>query len=187
MYIVTGGAGFIGSNLICELNSYGITDILVVDHFAKVRKLFNLHGARFVDYMDKQEFRTALEEKALQIPRVQAIFHQGACTDTLVDDGVYMMDNNFTCSKQVLAYAAEHGSPMIYASTAAVYGLSGPGRFTPTPDNEKPLNVYGFSKLAFDQHVRNRIARESLPITVVGLRYFNVYADGKSIRAVWPR
>jgi len=175
MYIVTGGAGFIGSNLVHELNLHGIADILIVDNFANSRKLFNLHGARFVDYMDKREFRRALSEKALQIPNLEAIFHQGACVDTLVDDGVYMMDNNLTCSKEVLEYAIEEGAPLVYASTAAVYGLGGPSHFAPTLENEKPLNVYGFSKLAFDRHVRHRIARESLPITVVGLRYFNVY------------
>jgi ADP-L-glycero-D-manno-heptose 6-epimerase len=175
MYIVTGGAGFIGSNLVHELNRHGITDILVVDHFADPQKLFNLQGARFTDYMDKAEFRRALAQKALRIPRVKAIFHQGACSNTLVDDGVYMMDNNFTCSMEVLDYAIEQGVPLVYASTAAVYGLSGPGHFTPALENEKPLNIYGFSKLAFDHHVRHRIAQGSLPITVVGLRYFNVY------------
>jgi ADP-L-glycero-D-manno-heptose 6-epimerase len=175
MYIVTGGAGFIGSNLVHELNRCGIDDILIVDHLADPRKLVNLHGAQFTDYMDKGEFRRALKEKALKIPKVEAIFHQGACSNTLVDDGVYMMDNNFTCSKEVLAYAIEQGSPLVYASTAAVYGLSGPGHFTPEPDNEKPLNVYGFSKLAFDYYVRHRMAENSLPVTVVGLRYFNVY------------
>ena len=175
MYIVTGGAGFIGSNLVHELNRHGITDILIVDNFSDPRKLFNLHGAQFTDYMDKREFRKALTQKALGIPRVKAIFHQGACSNTLVDDGVYMMDNNFTCSKEILNYAIEQGAPLIYASTAAVYGLSGPGHFTPTRENEKPLNIYGFSKLAFDQHFRHRMAKEALPISVVGLRYFNVY------------
>jgi ADP-L-glycero-D-manno-heptose 6-epimerase len=175
MYIVTGGAGFIGSNLVHELNLHGITDILVVDNFSDSRKLFNLHGARFVDYMDKKEFRRALEQGGLAIPRVNAIFHQGACSNTLVDDGVYMMDNNFTYSKVVLQFASQQGVPLVYASTAAVYGLSGPGHFTPTLENEKPLNIYGFSKLAFDHHVRNELALGRLESTVVGLRYFNVY------------
>lgn len=175
MYIVTGGAGFIGSNIIHELNRHGIYDILIVDNFAAPAKLLNLHGAQFTDYMDKREFRRALTEDALGIPRVQAIFHQGACSNTLVDDGVYMMDNNFTCSKEILQYAIEQNAPFVYASTAAVYGLSGPGQFTPTLENEKPLNIYGFSKLAFDHNLRHRLSLSSLPVTAVGLRYFNVY------------
>lgn len=175
MYIVTGGAGFIGSNLIHELNASGITDILVVDHLGDPSKQWNLQGARFTGYMDKNEFRRALKENSLGLSRVDAIFHQGACSNTLVDDGVYMMDNNYTCSVEVLEYAISVNAPLVYASTAAVYGLSGPGHFTPTLANERPLNIYGFSKLVFDHHVRAGIEEGSLPITVVGLRYFNVY------------
>ena len=175
MYIVTGGAGFIGSNLVHELNDHGISDILVVDNLADARKSLNLHGARFVDYMDKHEFRRAMIAGSLGLPRVEAIFHQGACSNTLVDDGVYMMDNNFTYSKDVLRYALSMDAPLVYASTAAVYGLSGPGKFTPTLANERPLNVYGFSKLVFDHYVRDLFQRGAVPTTVVGLRYFNVY------------
>ncbi len=175
MYIVTGGAGFIGSNLVHELNREGITDILVVDNLSDARKSLNLHGAQFVDYMDKHEFRRALAAGSLGLPRVEAILHQGACSNTLVDDGVYMMDNNFTYSKEVLRYAVAMDAPLVYASTAAVYGLSGPGKFSPTLANEKPLNVYGFSKLVFDHYVRDLFLRGAVPTTVVGLRYFNVY------------
>lgn len=175
MHIITGGAGFIGSNLVHELNLHGISDVLVVDNLADARKMLNLQGAQFTDFMDKREFRRAIREKALGASRIEAIFHQGACSNTLVDDGVYMMDNNFTCSKEILGFAIEQGAPLIYASTAAVYGLSGPGHFTPTLENEKPLNIYGFSKLTFDNYVRHRLAGQSMPITVVGLRYFNVY------------
>ncbi|MGD0893172.1 MAG: ADP-glyceromanno-heptose 6-epimerase [Terracidiphilus sp.] len=175
MLIVTGGAGFIGSNLVHELNAHGLTDILLVDNMANVRKFQNLHGARFVDYMDKREFRRAIAENALGAGKIEAILHQGACSNTLEDDGVYMMDNNFQYTKEVLAFAIRSAAPLVFASTAAVYGLSGPGRFTPTLQNERPLNIYGFSKLAFDHYFRNQLALGRVPITAVGLRYFNVY------------
>jgi ADP-L-glycero-D-manno-heptose 6-epimerase len=175
MLIVTGGAGFIGSNLVHELNAHGITHILVVDNFANVSKFTNLHGARYVDFMDKREFRRAIADDALGLGTVDAILHQGACSNTLEDDGVYMMDNNFQFTKEVLAFAIEQGAPLVYASTAAVYGLSGPGHFSPTIQNERPLNIYGYSKLVFDHYIRNQIAHGRVPITAVGLRYFNVY------------
>jgi len=175
MYIVTGGAGFIGSNLVHELNAQGIADILIVDNFANARKFQNLHGARYVDYLDKREFRRAVKENSLGIGKVEAILHQGACSNTLEDDGVYMMDNNFEYTKEVLRFAIGEGAPLVFASTAAVYGLSGPGRFTLTPENERPLNIYGYSKLVFDHYFRNELALGRVPISAVGLRYFNVY------------
>ena len=175
MLIVTGGAGFIGSNLVHELNANGITDILVVDNLANAKKLQNLHGARYVDYMDKREFRRAIRENALGAGKIEAILHQGACSNTLEDDGVYMMDNNYQYTKEVLAFAIRFGAALVFASTAAVYGLSGRGHFTPTIENERPLNVYGFSKLVFDHYFRNQLAVDLVPITAVGLRYFNVY------------
>jgi ADP-L-glycero-D-manno-heptose 6-epimerase len=175
MLIVTGGAGFIGSNLVHELNAHGICDILVVDNLASAAKHQNLSGARFTDYMDQDKFRRAFHENALGGGRIEAILHQGACSNTLEDDGAYMMDNNFQYTKELLAFAIRQNAPLIYASTAAVYGLSGPGHFTPTPANERPLNVYGFSKLAFDNYLRHQLAIGAVPITAVGLRYFNVY------------
>ena len=175
MYIVTGGAGFIGSNLVHELNAHGITDILIVDNFANARKFTNLHGARYVDYLDKREFRRTIRENSLGTGKIEAILHQGACSNTLEDDGVYMMDNNFEYTKEVLRFAIGEGAPLVFASTAAVYGLSGPGRFTLTPENERPLNIYGYSKLVFDHYFRNELALGRVPISAVGLRYFNVY------------
>ena len=180
MIIVTGGAGFIGSNLIQELNRIGERDILVVDNLAPAPnlsgpKFLNLWGAEYSDYMDKAEFRKALAAGDFDDVKVRAILHQGACSNTLEDDGRYMMDNNYTYSKEVLGFAVEHEVPLVYASTAAVYGLS--ERFSPTPENERPLNVYGYSKLVFDNYVRRQFADPDRPVksTVVGLRYFNVY------------
>ena len=176
MIIVTGGAGFIGSNLIHQLNLAGERNILVVDNLAPAPnlsgpKFLNLAGAEYADYMDKMEFRAALKAGDLAATKVRAILHEGACSNTLEDDGRYMMDNNFTCSKELLHFALEHRVPFVYASTAAVYGAS--TNFTEAAANERPLNVYGYSKLVFDNYVR-RLMPE-IKSTVVGLRYFNVY------------
>jgi ADP-L-glycero-D-manno-heptose 6-epimerase len=182
LIIVTGGAGFIGSNLIHELNRIGERDILVVDNLATAPhlsgpKFLNLWGAEYSDYMDKTEFRRALAAGDFKDAKVRAILHQGACSNTLEDDGRYMMDNNFTCSKEILGFATENQIPLVYASTAAVYGLS--EQFSPVPENERPLNVYGYSKLVFDNFVRRRFGDTANQIrsTVVGLRYFNVYGQ----------
>ena len=178
MIIVTGGAGFIGNNLLRELNRQCETDILVVDDLASeasaeasAAKFLNLVGAQFADYMDKSEFRAAIRNNSLPASRISAIFHQGACSNTLETDGRFMMDNNFTYSKELLEFALAHRIPFVYASSAAVYGLS--ENFTERPENERPLNIYGFSKLAFDNYVRRRVSPSDS--TVVGLRYFNIY------------
>jgi ADP-L-glycero-D-manno-heptose 6-epimerase len=174
--IVTGGAGFIGSNLIQQLNHAGERNILLVDNFAPAPnltgpKFLNLAGAEYADYMDKREFRAALKAGDFENTRIRAILHQGACSNTLEDDGRYMMDNNFTYSKELLHFALDRKVPLVYASTAAVYGAS--TSFSELPANERPLNVYGYSKLVFDNYVRRHL--HDMKCTVVGLRYFNVY------------
>ena len=170
MYLITGGAGFIGSRLVRALNERGCADIIVVDDMTDGDKFVNLRSATIADYYDYRDFLQQIENKRFT-RQITAIFHQGACTDTLERDGRYMMAVNFTFSKTLLNYALELGVPFIYASSAAVYG--GSGQFDESPVNERPLNVYGYSKLAFDQLVRSRLSGVSSQ--VVGLRYFNVY------------
>lgn len=169
MIIVTGGAGFIGSNVIRGLNeSSAERDILVVDNLENGAKHRNLNRLAFADYMDKRDLLDALPK----LGSVQAVFHQGACSSTTESDGRYMMENNYAYSKALLHFCLERGIPFIYASSAAVYG-DGQAGFTETPECEYPLNVYGFSKLAFDNYVRRNALDAKSP--VVGLRYFNVY------------
>jgi ADP-L-glycero-D-manno-heptose 6-epimerase len=170
MLIVTGGAGFIGSNLVKELNRRGRTDILVVDNLQRSEKFRNLADLVIQDYMDKREFRARLDAGTFDV-KAEAIYHNGACSDTMESDGRYMLENNFGDSKAVLGYALKHGTPFVYASSGATYGAS--TSFEVDAKNEHPLNVYGWSKLLFDQHVRSLFP--SILSTVVGLRYFNVF------------
>ncbi|MEP9387754.1 ADP-glyceromanno-heptose 6-epimerase [Mesorhizobium sp. KR9-304] len=172
MIVVTGGAGFIGSNIVHGLNAAGRDDIVIVDSLRHARKHLNLTSARFVDYFDKDEFLDALPG----LEPLEAVFHQGACAVTTEQDGRYMMRTNYTFSRNLLHACLRRRIPFIYASSAAVYGVGNqPFR---EADNEKPLNIYGFSKLAFDQHVRDILPRSDSP--VVGLRYFNVYGPRES-------
>lgn len=170
MFIVTGGAGFIGSNVVKALNRRGVTDILVVDNLSRSEKFRNLADLTIRDYMDKREFRQRLDTGTFDV-RAEAILHNGACSDTMEGDGRYMLDNNFGDSKALLSYALKQRIPFVYASSAATYGAS--PSFAVDPSNERPLNVYGWSKLVFDQHVRPLLPY--VESTVVGLRYFNVY------------
>lgn len=170
MFIVTGGAGFVGSNLVKALNRSGHTDILVVDNLARGEKARNLADLVISDYLDKREFRARLDAGTLDL-RPEAVFHNGACSDTMESDGRYMMENNFGDSKALLHWCLARRTPLVYASSAATYGAS--RDFEPVPRNERPLNVYGYSKLAFDQHVRSLLPAVQSP--VVGLRYFNVF------------
>ncbi|NLD68324.1 MAG: ADP-glyceromanno-heptose 6-epimerase [Limnobacter sp.] len=172
MIIVTGAAGFIGSNLVRALNARGERDIVAVDNLSRADKFRNLVDCEIVDYIDKQEFLANLD----RYRNARLIFHQGACSDTMETDGRYMMENNYRYSLALLKHAGAHRVRFIYASSAAVYG--GSDRFVEDPSAERPLNVYGYSKFLFDQIVRRRLAEHSGQI--VGLRYFNVYGPGEA-------
>ncbi|MGL4858564.1 MAG: ADP-glyceromanno-heptose 6-epimerase [Enterobacteriaceae bacterium] len=171
MIIVTGGAGFIGSNIVNALNQSGYRDILVVDNLKNGTKFTNLVDLEIADYIDKEEFLASILAGD-DYGDIEAVFHQGACSSTTEWDGRYMMDNNYQYSKELLHYCLERSIPFLYASSAAVYG----GRsdhFIEQRQYEKPLNVYGYSKLLFDHYVRQLLPE--VGSQVCGFRYFNVY------------
>ncbi|MDR5903901.1 ADP-glyceromanno-heptose 6-epimerase [Franzmannia qiaohouensis] len=175
MIVVTGGAGFIGANLVKALNARGRSDVLVVDDLSDGTKFVNLADCTLGDYLDKDDFLMRVEAELrgedAGLPSIEAIFHEGACSDTTEWDGRFMLDNNFEYSKVLLHYCQRKGIPFLYASSAATYG--GSEVFVEAPEHERPLNVYGYSKLLFDQYVRARW--EQFSSQVVGFRYFNVY------------
>lgn len=175
MIVVTGGAGFIGSNLIHALNQRGSTGILLVEDLTDGRKCANLAGAVIADYLDKDDFLRMMQGGLEPGAAIEAVYHLGACSDTTQWDGRLMMRENFTFSRALFEFCLARDIPFVYASSAAVYGTG--TNFCETPDNERPLNVYGYSKLVFDQYVRQRLAavRATVRSTVIGLRYFNVY------------
>ena len=172
MIIVTGGAGFIGSNIIKGLNELGRTDILIVDNLTNMVKFKNIQGLKAMDYLDKNDFMQRLQEGRFDREKIEVIFHEGACSDTMEYNGKYMMANNFEYTKTLFHFATARKIQFMYASSASTYG-SGAHGFTETPSCEEALNVYAFSKLFFDNYLRRYAAK--LESQVVGLRYFNVY------------
>ena len=171
-YIITGAAGFIGSNLVKELNLRGENDIIAVDNLKNADKFKNLADCEIADYVDKQVFMEKLQDGFFD-GLVRAVLDQGACSDTMETDGRYMMDNNYQYSLELLNYCESEEIPLLYASSASVYG--GNKVFKEDRECEAPLNVYAYSKFLFDQIVRRRWQKRSEQ--VVGLRYFNVYGS----------
>ena len=175
MHVVTGAAGFIGSRLVAALNQAGVTEILAVDNLANGAKSKNLAALEIDDYLDKREFLAQLESGRLD-GSIDAVLHQGACSDTMETDGRYVMENNYAYSKALFDWCQDEEVPLIYASSAAVYGAG--KEFGEVRENEDPLNVYAYSKYLFDQYVRRR-AGDNGP-QVAGLRYFNVYGPNEA-------
>jgi len=171
MFVVTGGAGFIGSNIVKALNERGCTDILVVDDLKDGTKFRNIADCEILDYLDKDEFLARVRAGEGFAGEVEAILHEGACSDTTEWDGIYVMQNNYEYSKTLLHYCLERGIPYIYASSASVYG-AGPV-FKEERRFEAPLNMYAYSKFQFDQYVRRLLP--TAQSQVAGFRYFNVY------------
>lgn len=176
MIIVTGGAGFIGGNLVRALNMAGREDLIVVDDLSDGNKFRNIVDCAIEDYLDKDEFREIIERGNSSLGKIDVVFHQGACSDTTETDGRYMLDNNYSYSKQLLHYCLSDKTPFIYASSAAVYGIG--GDFVEQRFSENPVNVYAYSKLLFDNYVRRIMVTAASQI--VGLRYFNVYGPGEA-------
>ena len=173
--VVTGAAGFIGSILVHALNQRGVTNILAVDNLTRAEKFANLVGCELADYLDKREFLERLGAGEFE-GALDAVLHQGACSDTMEADGRYMMDNNYRYSVALLDFCIGEEVPFIYASSASVYG--GGRVFRESPECEAPLNVYGYSKYLFDQVVRRRLPEASSQ--VAGFRYFNVYGPNEA-------
>ena len=171
MYIVvTGAAGFIGSNLVRALNARGETDIIAVDNLTQADKFRNLADCDIADYVDKEEFLLRVANGDFD-DDIAAVFHQGACSDTMATDGRYMLRNNYRYSVTLLEHCQDNDVPFLYASSASVYG--GGSVFREEPAHEAPLNVYGYSKCLFDGYVRRMLSERTAQ--VVGFRYFNVY------------
>lgn len=171
-YIVTGAAGFIGSNIVKGLNKRGITNIVAVDDLKDGPKFLNLVDCEIAHYMDKDDFLRAVLNHNLPYRNIKAVFHQGACSDTMEHDGVFMMNNNYQYTLDLFDWCQDKRIPFLYASSAAVYGKG--SVFSEQREHESPLNVYGYSKFLFDQVLRRRIEK-GLHTQVVGFRYFNVY------------
>jgi ADP-L-glycero-D-manno-heptose 6-epimerase len=175
LYIVTGAAGFIGSRLVRALNRAGVSEIIAVDNLENAGKFRNLSGCDIEDYLDKRDFLRRLRANEFD-DAVEAVLHQGACSDTMQTDGRYMMDNNYRYSRELLDWCQDEEVPLLYASSASVYGA---GReFREERACEAPLNVYAYSKFLFDQHVRRRLPTRSAQIA--GFRYFNVYGPNEA-------
>ena len=171
--VVTGAAGFIGSNIIKGLNDRGIDDIIAVDDMTQGDKFRNLADLKIADYVDADDFYEPFAHGAYG--QIEAVFHEGACSDTMEQNGKYMMANNYGVSCQLFHACQKRGTRLLYASSAATYG--GSDTFKETPEFEHPLNVYGYSKLLFDQRMR-LVCDADFSRThsqVVGFRYFNVY------------
>lgn len=176
MIIVTGGAGFIGSALVAELNHRRYTDILVVDELGRSDKWRNLRALTFADYMEKDDFLDMVI--GAHTPEgIETVFHMGACSSTTETDMSFLIRNNFEYSKWLAKWCAESNIRFIYASSAATYGDGRKG----FDDNEemihtlRPLNPYGYSKQLFDLWAKNT----GLLSKIVGLKYFNVFGPNE--------
>ena len=177
MYIVTGGAGLIGSAIVWELNNRGLKDILVVDHLDHSDKWRNLRALKFQDYMEKDAFRKAVSENRIKPKRIKAIIHMGACSRTTETDAGYLIDNNYNYSRELASFAVSNKIRFLYASSAATYGDGSKGYIDDESslDCLRPLNMYGYSKHMFDLWARN----SGLLNRIAGFKFTNIYGPNE--------
>jgi len=180
MILVTGGAGFIGSAIVAELNARGVDDILIVDILGKDQRWKNLRNLRYADYLEADDFSEVVSDADLDI-QMEAIIHMGACSDTTEMDCSYLVKNNYEFSKLLAGWALEMDARFIYASSAATYGDGSQG-FADDEDALEtltPLNMYGYSKHMFDLWCK----RQGLLDRFVGIKYFNVFGPNEYHKA----
>lgn len=178
MFIVTGGAGLIGSLVIWKLNREGIDDILVVDHLGTSDKWKNLAPLKFGDYLEKDVFRTMVRDNAFAGKKIDGIFHLGACSSTTERDASYLIDNNFRYTAELATFAVERQIRMIYASSCATYGDGSCGYRDDENGIERlrPLNMYGYSKQLFDLWAKRRNLFDRL----IGCKFSNIYGPNEA-------
>jgi len=179
--LVTGGAGFIGSALVWELNRRGCENIVVCDRLSTDEKWKNLVPLKFADYIDGNDLLQAVQHTPVKLGRFDHILHLGACSATTERDADYLMRNNYEFTKQLCQWALRDGTRFVYASSAATYGDGAHGMDDQMPDIHalRPLNMYGYSKHLFDLHAK----REGWLPMIVGLKYFNVYGPNEDHKA----
>ena len=176
MIVVTGSNGFIGSNLIRNLNSLGISDILAVDNHNNEELKKNVKDCQIKEQLDIKDFLESIKKGEIKPSDLKTIFHQGACSDTMEWDAEYVFEVNLLYSKELLNLCLNNSIPLIYASSASVYGSG--TKFKEKLENESPINLYAYSKYLFDQNVRRHLGKNKSQI--VGLRYFNVYGPNEA-------
>lgn len=175
--LVTGGAGFLGSALVWELNRRGLENILIADFLGDGEKWKNLAPLRFVDYLEADTLLELVKDSSPRLSDVRAIFHLGACSSTTEIDAAYLIQNNYEYSKALAHFALESGRRFIYASSAATYGARETGLSENLPLSRlRPLNIYGYSKHLFDCYAE----RTNMFDRITGIKYFNVYGPNEN-------